>query len=43
MTGKPHIKIDQFWLAVALLLIFFWGEPDIQDAIIYWLTSGELK
>lgn len=27
---------------IALLFIFFWGDPDIADAIIYWLTDGAM-
>lgn len=25
------------WLAIALLLIFFYGKPDLCDALIHWL------
>lgn len=28
-----------FWLAIALLVIFFHGEPDIHDAIIAYLMA----
>lgn len=28
-----------FFLAVALMFIFFSGEPDIKDAIVYNLTN----
>ena len=27
------------WIAVALLAIAFWGEPDLVDALIYWLMK----
>ena len=26
-------------IPLALLLIAFWGEPDLIDAIVYWLTG----
>ena len=26
-----------FWIAVALLVIFCWGDPDIMDSIIKYL------
>lgn len=28
------------WIALALLLIFFAGEPDLHDAMIHWLMKG---
>jgi len=28
--------------AVALWVVLFWGDPDISDAIIYYLSSGTL-
>jgi len=29
--------------AITLWVCLFWGDPDIQDALIFWLTDGTLK
>ena len=29
-----------FWIAIAFMLIMFWGSPDITDAIIHFLMKG---
>ena len=31
-----------FVIGVVLLIILFAGEPDLHDAILYWLTNGEI-
>ncbi len=28
-----------FWVGFALLMIAFWGEPDLQDALIKYLEA----
>lgn len=28
-----------FWLMVTVLVIVFWGEPDLHDSIISYLNS----
>lgn len=28
------------WLALVILIIFFWGEPDLIDALIQFLTEN---
>jgi hypothetical protein len=28
-----------FWLAIALVFIFCWGEPSLKDALIHWLMK----
>jgi len=35
--SENNIDIDYSWLAVAVLFIAFWGEPNLVDAIIHWL------
>jgi len=40
--GKT-IKIDNdsgCWIAIAFMLVMFWGDPDITDAIIHFLMKG---
>ena len=34
-----NIKIDLWWLAPFIVLLFFCGEPDLMDAIIYRLME----
>lgn len=29
--------------AVTILIIFFAGDPDLQDALIHWLMKGEQR
>ena len=31
------IKIDLKW--IAMLVVAFWGEPDLLDAVIHWLMQ----
>lgn len=38
--GNSDISIDYSFLAIAILLIAFYGEPDLIDAIIYYLMNG---
>ena len=37
--GKTNIDIDLTVMAVAILFICFYGEPDLIDAIIYFLMN----
>ncbi len=30
-----------FWVGFALLMIFFWGEPDLKDALIDFLMRNQ--
>ena len=43
--GESKIKVDvssgMFVLGVFLLIILFWGEPDIHDAIIHGLMTPD--
>ena len=39
--SEVNIKITLVGLSG--LIALFWGEPDIQDAIIYWLTDGTMR
>jgi hypothetical protein len=32
-----------FMWIIFLLILLFWGEPDLYDAIIYALTGGAMK
>jgi ABC-type uncharacterized transport system permease subunit len=36
---KVEISGGGGWIALALLIIFFWGDPDIADAIIAGLMK----
>lgn len=36
-TSPISVGVDVF--VVALLIIFFAGEPDLVDALIYWLMK----
>jgi hypothetical protein len=38
MSQKIELSTGGGWLALALLLIAFWGEPDLIDALIEFLT-----
>ena len=42
MSERDEIDSVRLISAWALLVIIFWGEPDIADAIIHFLTEGEL-
>ena len=33
------IKADLFWFSALVILLFFCGEPDLMDAIIYRLME----
>jgi len=28
------------WLVVGVLIVLFWGEPDLHDALIYFLMKN---
>jgi len=32
-----------FLFCATLLIILFWGTPDLMDVILYSLTNGEVK
>jgi len=34
---NTNMELDSF--ALAILIIMFWGDPDIADAIIYYLMK----
>lgn len=36
--GSPVVA-SGFWVGVALMMIFFWGEPDLNDALIAFLMD----
>jgi len=36
---KQNIEIGFGSLALAMLIIAFWGEPDLVDALIHYLTK----
>lgn len=38
--GDNNTSIDLGFMAVALLCIAFYGEPDLVDALIHYLMSG---
>ena len=31
------------FIGLALLIIFFWGEPDLADALVYHLMNGNVE
>jgi hypothetical protein len=39
--GKVKISFGGDWIATALLLIAFWGEPDLVDCLKTFLTGGQ--
>lgn len=38
--GNGTTNNIRFISGLTLLIIIFWGDPDIHDAIIYWLMRG---
>jgi hypothetical protein len=41
MSDEPKVKISQdSGLWIALLFIFFYGTPDLCDALIHWLMKA---
>ena len=37
---KTIVKYNYgFWAYLFILIILFWKDPDLIDAIIYWLTK----
>lgn len=34
-----NIEVSGGLAGLALLFIFFWGDPDLCDALIYWLMK----
>lgn len=43
MADEPKVKVECStgggYIAIALLLIFFYGDPDLVDALIHYLTA----
>lgn len=39
--SKPNVTVSSEWVAAALLIIAFWGEPDLVDAVIYHFTGEQ--
>lgn len=39
MSKENSISIDFGWIALALLIIAFWGEPDLVDALIHYFLN----
>jgi len=37
--GSPVVA-SGFWIGFALLVIFFWGEPDIRGSLIEYLQES---
>lgn len=38
---RPYHDTERTWLwSATFLIVMFWGEPDIADAIIHWLMKG---
>lgn len=40
------MNLTDDWVAyfmIGLIIILFAGEPDIADAIVYWISGGGLK
>jgi hypothetical protein len=42
---QTNLKVDftggMLFLGIFLLIIYFWGEPDLHDAIIYHLMGPQ--
>lgn len=36
-----NVEVDFSYLALALLVIFFWGDPDLCDAMIHYFMSAK--
>ncbi|KKM23633.1 hypothetical protein LCGC14_1613180 [marine sediment metagenome] len=43
MMGDSEVTIGSGSLALALLFIAFWGEPDLVDALIQHFMNGAAK
>ena len=39
MTEKITVTSDGFWIGLAMIFIAFVGEPDLVDALIYFLMN----
>lgn len=37
--SNVKVDVDNSAVALVLLLIFFYGEPDLVDALIHWLMK----
>lgn len=42
MSGG-NVDFGGEWIALAMLLIAFWGDPDLCDALIAYLHAGVVK
>ncbi len=40
MSKKINIDMGVEWIAIALLIIFFYGDPDLSDALIKFLMES---
>ncbi len=38
-TSSVQVTVGTFWFGFVLLLIAFYGNPDLIDAIIYYLMQ----
>lgn len=34
-----NVESGGFWIAFAILAVFFYGDPDLHDVIIKWLSK----
>lgn len=39
--NEANVSADGFWIAAAIMLVAFYGEPDLVDAVIYYLTEQQ--
>lgn len=39
MRPEVEVEVNLFWLAAVLWAVFFWGDPDLHDALIHWLMQ----
>jgi hypothetical protein len=37
--SKVEVSGGGGYVAIALILIFFYGDPDLSDALIHWLMK----
>jgi|MDSY01.2.fsa_nt_gb hypothetical protein len=39
-NGDTHLNSGTFWTFIAVMVILFWGEPDLLDLIKNYLISA---
>lgn len=39
MSEGVKVEVSSGWLAIAILQIFFYGDPDLSDALIHFLMK----